>query len=52
MRAEVYFSDWRELDGVKVPFKITQAMPDRKDVITLEDVKQNVPVDDAMFVRP
>jgi thiol-disulfide isomerase/thioredoxin len=49
---EVYFSDWRELDGVKVPFKITQAMPNRKFVITFEDVKHNVPVDDAVFVRP
>ena len=52
MRAEVYFSDWRDVDGVKVPFKITQALQNTKFVITLEDVKQNVPVDDAIFVRP
>ena len=52
VRVEVYFSDWRELDGVKVPFKITQAMANTKFVITLEEVKQNVPVDEAIFVRP
>ena len=52
VRTEVYFSDWRDVDGVKVPFKITQAIENTKFVITLEDVKQNVPVDDAIFVRP
>jgi thiol-disulfide isomerase/thioredoxin len=52
MRVEVYFSDWREVDGVKVPYKITQAMANTRFVITLEDVKQNVPVDDAIFIRP
>lgn len=52
VRAEVYFSDWREVDGVKVPFKITQAIQNTKFVITLEDVKQNVPVDDSIFLRP
>ena len=34
------------------PFKITQAIQNTKFVITLEDVKQNVPVDDAIFLRP
>jgi hypothetical protein len=52
VRAEVYFNDWRELDGVKVPFKITQVMPRMKFVITLEDVKHNVPVDESIFRRP
>lgn len=52
VRAEVYFSDWREIDGVKVPFKITQVLPKMRFVITFEDVKQNVPVDDALFLRP
>jgi hypothetical protein len=52
VRAEVYFSDWRDVDGVMLPFKITQAMSNMKYVITFEDVKQNVPVDDALFRRP
>src|SRR5215213_1675098 len=52
IRTEVYFSDWRDVDGVKVPFKITQAMQNTKFVITLEDVKHNVAVDDAIFLRP
>ncbi len=52
VHAEVYFSDWRDVDGVKVPFKITQAIQNTKFVITLEDVRQNVPVDDTIFLRP
>lgn len=52
VRAEVYFSDWREIDGVRLPFKITQVLPKMRYVITFEDIKQNIPVDDAMFRRP
>lgn len=52
VRTEVYFSDWRDVDGVKVPFKMMQALPNMKFVITLDDVKQNVAVDDAIFLRP
>ena len=52
VRAEVYFSDWRELDGVKIPFRMTQSMPAMKFVTTIEEVKHNVPVDDAIFRRP
>ena len=52
VRTEIYFSDWRDLDGVKLPFKITQVLPNRRFVITLEDVKHNVPVDDTIFRRP
>ena len=51
-RAEIYFSDWREVDGVKLPFRMTHSMPTMKFVTTLEEVKHNVPVDDAIFRRP
>lgn len=52
VRAEFYFGDWRERDGVKLPFKVTQVLPKMKFVITFEDIKHNVPVDDALFRRP
>ena len=52
VKAEVYFSDWREVDGVKLPFKVTQVMPKMKFVITFDDVKQNVPIDEGMFRDP
>lgn len=52
VRAEVYYHDWRVVDGVKIPFRITQSMPNMKFVISIEDVKHNVDVDDAIFRRP
>lgn len=52
VRTEVYFSDWRDVDGVKLPFKITQILRAMRFVITFEDVKQNVSIDDAVFLRP
>jgi thiol-disulfide isomerase/thioredoxin len=52
VRSEAYFSDWREVDGVKLPFRMTQSMPNIRFVITLEDIKHNVPVEDVVFQRP
>lgn len=46
------YSDWREVDGVKLPFKITQSMPNLKYVFTVREVKHNVPVDDKLFEKP
>ena len=52
LRVEMRYSDWRVVDGVKVPFKITQTMPNLKFVFTVRDVKHNVPVDDKLFEKP
>lgn len=52
VRAEVYLSDWREVDGVKIPFKMTHATPNLTFVFTIEEVKHNVPVDEGIFRKP
>ena len=52
VRAEIYLSDWRTVDGVKIPFKTTQKMPNQTFVFTLEEVKHNVPVDETIFQKP
>ncbi len=52
VRSEVHFSDWREVDGVKCPFRMTHSMPNIRFVITLEDIKHNVPVEETVFQRP
>jgi hypothetical protein len=52
IRLEVRYSDWREVDGVKLPFKITQSMPNLKFVFTVRDVKHNLAVDDKLFEKP
>jgi hypothetical protein len=40
------------VDGLKTPFRITQSFPGLSVVITIEEVKQNVPLDEAIFNRP
>ena len=52
VRAEIYPSDWRTVDGVKIPFKTTQKMPNQTFVFTLQEVKHNVPVDETIFRKP
>jgi hypothetical protein len=46
-RDRTYFEDYREVDGVKLPFRIR----DDFSTITLTEVKHNVPLDDARFVE-
>jgi hypothetical protein len=52
IRVEMRYSDWREVDGVKLPFKITQSIPNLKFVFTVREVKHNLPVDDKIFEKP
>ena len=52
VRSQVYYADWRKVDGVLLPFKLTQTTPDRTFVITLDEIRLNVPVDDTVFQRP
>lgn len=52
LRAQIYFGDWRKVDGVMLPFRLTQTMANRTFVITLDEIRLNVPVDDTVFQRP
>jgi CubicO group peptidase (beta-lactamase class C family) len=46
----VIFSDYRDVDGIKLPFKSVQTSISMGDVITVvKSVKHNVPVDDKIF---
>jgi len=47
-----YYSDYRAVDGVKLPFTIRQVAPGMDFTVRLTEVKQNVPVDDAKFNKP
>jgi len=47
----VEYEDYRDLDGVKVPFIIHRTQ-DVHMTIKLTEVKQNVAIDDAVFVKP
>ena len=49
---EIYFDDWKEVDGVKLPFSLTQSFPGLTLGITLKEIKHNVPLDDSLFEKP
>jgi len=44
--------DYREVDGVKIPFVMHQSMGDFGFTIKLTEVKHNVPIEDAKFDKP
>jgi hypothetical protein len=50
--AVVYLDDWRMIDGVRLPFLISQSFPGFTFVLKFEDVKHNLPVDDTLFNKP
>jgi photosynthetic reaction center cytochrome c subunit len=49
---QIDYADYRDVDGVKVPFRWTLARPAGRFTIQVTEVKQNLPVDDAKFARP
>jgi hypothetical protein len=51
-RVETYFDDYREVDGIRVPFRTRHVEKGSIFSIRLIQVKHNVPVDDGLFVKP
>jgi outer membrane lipoprotein-sorting protein len=46
------YSDYREVAGVKMPFKWTDTWLDGRDIVELTDVQPNVNIDATRFARP
>ena len=49
---EFYFEDYRDADGVKMPFTLRQVSPMGTFIIKLSEIKHNVAIDDAKFNKP
>jgi len=49
---QIDYADYRDVAGVKIPFRWTLARPSGRFTIQVSDLKQNVPVDDAKFAKP
>ena len=49
---QIDFADYRDVNGIKLPFRITYAWLDGRDSIVLSEIKTNVAVDEAKFGRP
>jgi hypothetical protein len=49
---ELDYVDYRVNDGVKIPYRWTLIRPNGRFTIQIDDIKQNVPVDEKLFVMP
>ncbi len=49
---QIDYSDYRDVNGVKMPFHLAYVWLDGRDSITLTEIKTNVPIDEAKFGRP
>ena len=48
----VDFSDFRDVDGIKIPYVTKSSNPVQTVLATVTEVKQNTDIDDSSFVKP
>ena len=48
---QIDYADYRDVDGVKMPFRWTLSRPNGRFTIQIAEVKANVPIDDAKFAK-
>ena len=49
---QIDYADYRDVNGIKLPFRITYAWLDGRTSIVLKEIQTNVAVDDAKFRMP
>jgi photosynthetic reaction center cytochrome c subunit len=49
---EIDYADYRDADGVQIPFRWTLARPSTRFTIQISEVKSNVPIADSRFAMP
>ncbi len=49
---ETSFDNYKEVDGVKVPFALKQVMPQFTIELKFDEVKHNVEIEDTKFAKP
>jgi len=52
MATETYYEDYKDVDGVKVPFTLKITNPQFSFVVKMTEVKTNVKIEDAKFAKP
>jgi hypothetical protein len=52
MPTQIDYADYREVDGVKTPFRWTLSRPNGRFTIQIAKLENNVPIDDARFAKP
>lgn len=46
---EIYLDDWREVDGMRFPFSISQSFPKLTLTFTVKEIRHNMSLNPAMF---
>jgi photosynthetic reaction center cytochrome c subunit len=49
---QIDYADYREVNGVQVPFRVTTSQPGNASTMQFETVQQSVPIDPAKFAKP
>jgi hypothetical protein len=49
---QIDFADYREVDGVRMPYRVTVTWLDGKTTTEFGKIQPNAPVDTARFARP
>ncbi len=49
---QIDYADYREIDGIQIPFRITIAEPESVVTLQVQNVQQNVAIDEARFAKP
>ncbi|MGB2636618.1 MAG: c-type cytochrome [Candidatus Acidiferrum sp.] len=49
---QIDYADYRDADGVKIPYQWTLTRPNGSFTIKIDQVQQNVPIDQKLFVAP
>jgi outer membrane lipoprotein-sorting protein len=52
MPVQIDYSDYRDADGIKLPFRWTLARVNGRFTTQIDSVQQNVPIDDSKFAKP
>jgi outer membrane lipoprotein-sorting protein len=50
--SQIDYSDYRDVSGVKMPFRWTVSWLDGRSVFELSDVRPNVSIEGAKFAKP
>jgi outer membrane lipoprotein-sorting protein len=49
---QIDYGDYRDVDGVQVPFRVTLSQPGSSSTIQIDQVQQNVSIDETKFAKP
>jgi photosynthetic reaction center cytochrome c subunit len=49
---QIDYADYREVNGVEIPLRVTTSQPGNASTIQFEEVQQNLAIDPAKFAKP